>query len=224
MQALSGEVGSAPSFQLGGDDRSGTRIRDRREKLGRATADDLDFATVYFTVQTIHRQSFAFLDRLRAECALAAGRIDDKPLAAEDADLSEFPRNHGGMGGACSFGRNECRRLGQRTDIAGLRILANEDDRPSSLPDGGHPLRIENRGSDRDARACRGAARERHAVGRRLQAGVLDRIEINRIDPGERFILRDETLLGQIVGDPQRGERFVCRRAIATETACHPRR
>src|SRR6516225_8507068 len=75
-----------------------TPLGDSVEERGRTSSYHLDLAAIDVTPVAVDGKNLAFFDCLGTKGPLAAGRVDGKPLATDDADRSELPGDYGGYG------------------------------------------------------------------------------------------------------------------------------
>ena len=137
---------------------------DHRNQALRPFASHSHPAFIDRAVAAIDRQQIAFPQNMATNPRAASGGVDLQLAAADDANLSQLPRDDSGVRRSRALRGHETRDLGQGLEIGGFRKFAKQDHRSASGSDLRDARRIEDGDARRHARARRRAAPDRHGV------------------------------------------------------------
>ena len=177
----------------------------RLEVLVDLRRDERHLADDHLAGAAVDREDVALCQLVLAEADAPRVKVDRERLAARHARLAHPAGDNRRVRGHAAVSGEHSARLDDAVDVVGRRLGANEDDRlPASS------LLLGAIGVEHDL-AGRGARRGVQPLGGDLELGarvdhrVEQLVELGRVDPRDRLLLRQQALRDHVDRDAKRG-------------------
>ena len=180
---------------------------DRLEVLVDRGRNERDRADDHASRSAVDRELIALAQLDVAEPHGAGLQVDRERVAARDARLSHPARDDGRVRRHPAVRGQDAARVDEAVDVVGRRLPADEQHVVALAPALLGEVGVEHDRARSRARRRVEPRRDDVDVGAGVDHRVEELVELARVDARDGLLARDETLVGHLDGDPQRGLR-----------------